>query len=329
MKGTMRSWIAGGILLAMSAPAPADMLILQVPDWNQPNPAAYPADNLPGQLLGVDGYPDWCSPTAGGNIMGYWEDVKGAVGLADRQAFGATPNYPGTQGTWEQGLYHDGIVEMGWWMDTGGWRTWGNPFPPYRKGGTQLGSILNGLLSYAMGSWTDNDFPPPGAGGSGIVKAPYLQTAGFTQNAGNVGLAAMWLTYVNNVDAGQPVEVSFDRWVNADLNADVTVNGQTVHKYSWGNPLSEGHSVVGAGYLDLTPQSFDGDEWFICQDGWGTTPQYVAVPVDAKWTQNDYITAVPEPSGTVLLGLSAAAAMVFKHRVRRRLRAERESGRPG
>lgn len=327
MKGLINGLIVGLTLLVLAAPAPASILILQVPDWNQPNPAAYPADNLPAQQIGVDGYPGWCSPTAGGNLMGYWEDIKGAVGLTDRQAFNLTTAYPGTLGTWEQGLYHDGIVEMGWEMDTGGWRTFASPFPPYRPGGTQLANILQGLLTYAAGSWTDNDY---GAGvGSGIVKVAFSNTVGFTENSGTIGLAAMWSSYVNNIDASHPVEVSFSRWVTNDLNADVTVNGQTVHKYGWDVPSSEGHSVVGVGYLDLTPQVYNGDEWFIVQDGWQSTPQYVAVPVDAIWQQNDYITAVPEPSSTVLLVMGVVAAMFLKHRVRGLLMAGMESKRVG
>lgn len=306
--------VLGATILLLAVSARADSLILQVPDWNQPNPVEYPGNNLPAPIGGVDAYPGWCSPTAGGNIMGYWEDVRGCFGLTDRKAFPQTTAYPGTLATWEQGLYHDGIIEMGWQMDTGGWRTLGGPFPPYSPN-TLLVNILPGLLSYAKGSWTDNDVPVPGSGGTGIVKIPYLQATGFTENTAFVGLAAMWASYVNNIDAQHPVEVSFDRWVNADLNIDVTVNGQTVHKYSWGNPLSEGHSVVGVGYLDLTPQVFNGDEWFICQDGWGTTPQYVAVTVvQGIWQQNDYITAIPEPSATALLVMGVVMMILVLNR---------------
>lgn len=307
--------------------------ILQVPDWNQPSPANYPADGLP-----AGGYPNWCSPTAGGNLMGYWEDVNGCVGLTDRQAYNAGPGYPGTAGTWEQGLYHDGMIEMGWFMDTGPWATKlpAPVFPPGGGGGTPLGNILPGLLNYATGSWTDNDYPlpPPPPSGTGIVKVPYPNTAGFMHNQmmvaqGQITRAQMWATYCGEIDAARPVEVSFDNWVNPAIflgNAIVTradMQTITAEKYPW-DLTTDPHSVVGVGYIDLTPLVFmdDGiDELFVCQDGWpgpgaggGGTGQYVAVPLDFKWLQNDYITNVPEPATMSLLVLGGLAVLRRRRR---------------
>lgn len=75
--------VSVAVLLAWAAPAALGQLpgnlVLQVPDWNQPG------------NHGAGGYPNWCSPTAGGNLMGYWEDVMGKTGLTDRQAFPAGP----------------------------------------------------------------------------------------------------------------------------------------------------------------------------------------------------------------------------------------------
>jgi hypothetical protein len=250
--------------------------------------------------------------------MGYWEDVKGCVGLTDRQAFAASPAYPGTAGTWQQGLYHDGIIEMGWHMDTGGWQTPPvGPFPPF-AGNTMVVNIFPGLLSYAKGGWTDNSYPVPG-GGTGIVKVAYPQPNGFfeTSMAGRnpTPLATMWASYKNQIDLGHPVEMSFDRWVALDTQNTVTVNGQTVHQWTWAaQPLSEGHSVVGVGYFT----DLQNNDWFICQDGWSTTQQYVGVPVNyAVWVENDYITTVPEPATWTLVIVGILCLIGMSRRARR------------
>lgn len=88
------------------------------PDWQQPNDPA--AGNLPG-------YPSWCSPTAVANAFGWWEDAKAATGLTDGMLFPATtaappagsPLAPGGPPT--ERLWQDGTIELGWYMNTGGW----------------------------------------------------------------------------------------------------------------------------------------------------------------------------------------------------------------
>jgi len=276
-------------------------LVLQVPDWNQPS------------VYGVNGYNQWCSPTAGGNLMGYWNDVKGCAGLTDGQAFNLTPAYPMTAATWQQGLWHDGTVEMGWMMDTGPWQTipGGPAFPPNTWAGTPLANILPGLLNFAQGSWTDNSYGP--SLGTGIVKTAFPNTTGYTDNVGAIGhgltFAQMWTDYRTEIDAGRPVECSFVEWVDANLPGEiVAIDGfvQQATKYPWTG--GEPHSVVGVGYIDITPGYQGGnDEWFVCQDSWSTTVQYVAVPLDAMWKQNDYVTFVPEPATLSLLALGGLA----------------------
>ncbi len=276
----------------------ADNLILKVPDWNQPS--AY----------GVNGYPDWCSPTSGANIMGYWEDEKACGWLADRQAYPNSPAYPGTLATWEQGLWHDGTIEMGWFMDTGNWNTNVGPFPPL-VGGTASGNIATGLVNYAKGSWTDNDYPPPPGvpnPGSGIVKTAFQNAAAATHdyinqifNLHTLTWSRMWDTYVTEINSGHPVEVTFETWVNTfNPPTHGNVNGQDVEFYPWGTVAP--HSVVGVGFIDPDPNNLTfNDEYFICQDTWQSTGRYVAVPLAVgKWLQNDYIWPIPQ--GNIWVG---------------------------
>jgi hypothetical protein len=310
MRQLLQGLMAVSFVLMLAALAQADAtggLITGVPDWNQPNDYGPPPP--PG------GYPGWCAPTAGANIMGYWEDQKGCVGLTDRQAFANSPAYAGMAGTWQQGLYHDGMIEMGWFMNTGGWNQQ-NPLQsaPF-AGGTNLNMIGIGLLAYANDAHADPT--------SGLVKVAYQNAVSFMEDT-NTPLATMWATYTNQINVGHPVEASFDQWVDtANYLGLITVPGTGVdaEKYAW--KTSEAHSVVGVGYIDLTP-GFNGDEWFVCQDGWPAqgvvhpfrTGQYVAVPVDGHWMQNDYI-VVPEPSMIVLLMTGGISLMIYGWRRRK------------
>jgi autotransporter-associated beta strand protein len=273
-------------------------LILNVPDWNQPS--AY----------GVSGYSQWCSPTAGANVMGYWEDVLGKVGLTDRQAFSSSPSYPGTTLTYQQGLWHDGMIEMGWMMDTDKWQSMAPPltFPPSSQAGTLISNIAAGLLSYATSSWTDNNYAPPGgtpSQGTGIVKASCTSlttstdnVTQITQSVPTLTWAQMWNNYTVEIKAGRPVVVSFTMWVNDKGDTtDWSIDNftQIIKSYEGFPEDPTGHSVVGVGYIDITPgfQNNGTDEWFVCQDGWDSTAPYVAFPLDSRWSQNDYVKPVP------------------------------------
>ncbi len=291
-------------LIMMCSPVSASPgnLILQVPDWNQPDNTGAP----------VGAYPQWCSPTAGGNLMGYWEDVMGCTGLTDGAAYPLpAANYPANAGTWQQNLFTDGIIEMGWFMDTGGWQSVPQPFPPFSGSGTQLPNIGLGLVAYAQGSWTD-----PSAGG--LTKTAYPNISTGMDAKGMIPLsltyAQMWQNYVTEIDAGRPIECSFYVWVNTAAPGPIMsldgFSGITIETYAWG--ATDPHSVVGVGYVDITPGIFknDGtDEWFICQDGWNTTGQYVAVPLDGNWLQNDYVYDVPEPMTIALLAVGGMAML--------------------
>ena len=252
-------------------------LILNVPDWNQPS--AY----------SIGPYMEWCSPTAGANIMGYWEDTMGRTGLADGQTFSKSPAYPVTAGTWQQGLWHDGTVEMGWLMDTDGWRTDPNrTYPPSTWGGTDRAkNIAPGLLNYATSSWTNQ--------GTGIVKAAYPDTMVIRQDGMNTNFGTMWNNYKAEIDAGRPVLVSFNGWVNPDgiRFSDSYISGINQPIENYYDFQNGGHSVVGVGYIDPNPDSIDGDEYFVCQDNFSTTGRYVAMRLgtsgDTPWLQCVYV----------------------------------------
>jgi hypothetical protein len=270
------------LLFAPAVQAVPGNLVLSVPDWD---------------ITGIAGYPNWCAPTAGGNLMGYWEDVNGRTGLTDRQAEPNGPGHANNPGTYKQGLYRDGQIEMGYHMGTQGWANPNLQFPPNTSFGTNTAAIAPGLKAYAKDAYVD-----PGA--AGIQKVAYDITTGIDSKPAT---AVMWQTYTGEIDASRPALCSFDKWVNTGslLNPPTwtldTFPNQTLERYAW-DLNTDPHCVVGVGYVDQTA-GFQGDgidEWFICQDGWSTTGQYVAVPVDTMWQQNVYVFSVTEaPTGVI------------------------------
>jgi len=292
------------LVFACGAAGWADNVVLNVPDWNQPDNYA------DGVKLFVGDYPNWCAPTAGADVMGYWEDVQGHVGLTDRKNFYTdvpnSPAYPATAGTWQQGLWHDGTIELGWHMDTGSWQSGPKPFPP-KAGFTPTNLIAPGVMSFASSAYVD---------ATGITKVAHANAVVNTENAGQpaVNLASMWPNYTAEIDAGRPVICSFLDWVNwQNLTGtqNLNIGGQvvTVEFYPWAGNVGD-HSVAGVGYIDATPAVYNGDEFFIAQDTWSTTGQYVAVPVDNMWFQNDYVdfvtgNPIPEPGSALWLLLGA------------------------
>ncbi len=318
--------LVGMFLLCLVAIVRADSnLILHVPDWNQPADGYFDLNGIfipytDGNGNRINSYPGWCGPTAGADIMGYWEDVMGRNGLADGYSNinvvypGPTTNTPSfptnppNVGTWQQGLWHDGSVELGWFMDTDGWRTT-KPlsFPPAQGGqfGTDIDKVGPGLLAYAAASWTDNCYPSgiPNSG-TGISKTAYPNTTVLVHKRSQMAdpnspltWDQMWTAYQAEINAGHPVEIGFDHWLRPwqrgnDMLITKGSTTYTIETYAW-EPTSDGHLVVGVGFIDPTPDIFNGDEYFVCQDNWPGGPagtgQYVAVPVDAYWQQNVYL----------------------------------------
>jgi len=277
------------VLAGMASVAQADKVILSVPDWNQPT------------TYGVAGYPSWCSPTAGACLMGYWEDVLAKVKLTDAKVFPLSPPYAANPATYQQGLWNDGTVEMGWYMDTGSWQTNNGPYPP-NVGGTQSPNIGPGAVAYAGAGWVDP--------GTAIVKTAYAASTWK-----DVLLSPqMWSNYCGEIDNNRPVLVSWDNWVS-NMTGVVNINGTPVELWNLGGGTSGGHTVCGVGYYDPTPLAiWSGDERIIAQDNWNTTGQYVAVLVGGgAWTQNDYIN-VPEPATLSLLALGGLALLRRRNR---------------
>ena len=298
--------LIGAFLLSLNPTVQADPgnLITTVPDWNQaadgykdPNGIFIPYTDGFGSL--ILSYPNWCGPTSGANIMGYWENnpvifngnqVGLRAGIADGKNFYTdNPNSPpfpapapGTRGTWQQGLWHDGQIEMGWFMNTQSWRTnmplsFPPAMPPFGGGGTDNEKIGSALVSYAAAYWTDNEYPPGNPSpGTGIVKKGYPNTIAFSDIYG--GAPNMWDNYKAEIDAGRPVEVTFKHWVNtlqpgAIMYIDPVdpLHEHPVETYQW-DLTCDPHAVVGVGYIENT-----NGNWFVCQDNWSTTGQLVAV----------------------------------------------------
>ena len=228
----------------------------------------------------------------------------GCTGLSDgtlHTAVPPSPAYPGTAGTWQQGLWHDGTVELGWHMDTSNWKSNNGPFPPGGLGMTLLPMIGMGIQLYSSSGYNDI--------GTGITKTSYPN---ISQGIDLLGTAAgtVWANYTAEIDAGRPALVSFDCWVAAVVGNDNTFPGITIPRYSW-NFSSIGHTVTGVGYLDYTPgfQNSGVDEWFVVHDTWGNTARYVAVPIDDMWKQTDFVYDVPEPGLITLLMIGSVALL--------------------
>lgn len=274
----------------------------RMPDWQQPTDPA----------VSVWGYPNWCSPTAVANVFGWWEDAKGAASLTDGWLSPLTrenpPGAPLQAGLWKEKLWQDGTIELGWYMNTGGWQS-NNPQVPGLTG-TTFANVSSGAVAYAKTAWEDGV----------VVKTAFPNTTSATYAVGAEGqtASAIWDDYKNAIDSGLPVIVSWSDWVNTGTgqswDSEQVPDGEDYEEYSdiwtydWLGGGAIGHTTTGVGYIDVTGEM--GDEWLIVHDNWSATQTKVAVPlwdtyIDddiyiTNWIQNDHF-FVPEPASVLLL----------------------------
>lgn len=341
------------LLLVLGTALAAPVTIPNVPDWHQPQMYAAPNGNFvqppdgpPGPPAGPPGVMDWCTPTAAANVMGWYEDTQGAVfsGAGDGIAYPNTlpagyPNNDTNAGApdnlpdYQQNQWNDGSVEMGYYMDTRGWKTntnqWGTSRPNV-PGGIQayLGQYLPGTV------WQVWNYDMAAGGQQAQGYNDYL----------NGGLAptfpAMGVVPNNGVAdaAPEPVLVCWDAWINAQ--AGPTLNAHGITWYDWTQPVGPAHCVTGVGYAT----NFDPDgpgpwpqtDWVICYDNWRSTPpagfpnlmavpylQWVVggqPPLGTLWQANTHIeyvglaSEIPEPATMTMFALGVLAVLRRRRR---------------
>ncbi|HUU33040.1 MAG TPA: hypothetical protein VMW48_03195, partial [Vicinamibacterales bacterium] len=281
-----------------------------VPDWDQPYCYVPPGADPNPPPVNTDPFDNWCSPTAAANLFGWWEDssaITGIVltGLTDRQAWNGTTAYANNAAAplWQQGLWHDGTAELGWYMDANQWAS--NPAAngwPNQGTGTAFNAIGPGAVIYAGTAWADAT--------SGLQKNAYTFNHRPFALGGGVTPAQAWADYIADISAGIPLLVSFDYWVDPDSEVDL---GEEVYRYDFEALGGLGHTVTGVGFIDPNPNMMDGGEMFVVHDNWSTTQTNVAVPLwvfwtgdpisstPAPWLRNDHFAYVPEPGLLLLL----------------------------
>lgn len=316
--------------------------IAGVPDWNQPLDYNLAPDSfvqpLDGPPFGApNGVANWCTPTAGSNMMGWFEDQQGYAGLADGIAYNAVPNrcqpYPNldTGGglvdlnpDWQQNQWLDGTIEMGFQMDTQGWASggaghFGTSF------GANVADCPGGLLAYLnlyypAVQWTAwqydiwNDGTLNGAGAKASSWDDYLD--------GGCSTVIPALATVPNDGVrhnSSPVLVTVDKWVDPNAQAPHKYDDQqgTVW-YDWNTATSGAHTVIGIGYaINYDPDGagvgLPASNWLIAHDGWGNTPTDVAVPWDAVFMNNIWWAnthAIPEPATLAMLLIGGFALLL-------------------
>ena len=170
---------------------------------------------LPGALAGItviQNVPDWNQP-----YDGY---------LADPNP--PTPN-PAPPPTWQQGLWHDGNIELGWYLDTNDVDLAKYVMPPDGHLGTWLTDIAPGLSAYGGGAWVDPS--------SGIQKigSPNYTTNAWSVNPANLGNSTPWTDFVAAINNGRPTLIDFDIWFPVNPRYDPSYPEVDMF-YDWGMP---------------------------------------------------------------------------------------------
>ena len=349
---------ASVVLVGAAAVVGAPVTIPNVPDWNQPQTYpgfVQPPDAPPGKPpAGPVGVAEWCTPTATANVMGWYEDTQGPTfsGMGDGIAYpntlvGGYPNNdtnianPGVADglpDYQQGQWNDGSVEMGYFMDTQGWKTGAALWGTLR--GNVPGGIQAYLAQFLPGTvWQVWNYDMLAGGNVAQGYNDYL-------NGGTAPtVPPMAVVPANGVaDATpEPVLVHWDAWINPNIGP--TLNAHGITWYDWTQPIGPGHTVTGIGYAtNFDPDGVAGPwpqtDWVICHDTWNSTPpagfpNVMAVPYaqwivggqppqGTLWQANTHIEyvglapeGIPEP-GTVLLTAVGMATLVGYLRRRQR-----------
>ena len=259
-------------------------LIAGVPDTSQSNqPPQSPTQTIPSTVF----ITNYCAPMAMVNIVCYWDVV-----MEHANAQNVTQNVT-------DDFIPETVAEyLGYFMNT---NDTGSPDRP-SKGGGHAGTvdpeIALGTLDFVR--W-DNGNPLPSLPDASAPALP----------GGKLGydwtVTLNWTTdynlsldfYMNEIDAGRPLVVSFSYWNPKDLDIAVIdpETGETIDVFEWEvqvpgsyspNPEEQwvegiiGHAVTGVGYILGWDPDGDGnsDDYVIVHDNWPTTPINVAIPWD-------------------------------------------------
>jgi hypothetical protein len=294
------------VCLPLAASAQSSYLPL-VPDVCMP-PAA--AGGWP-----VVATPNWCTPTAGANIILYW-DAGGYAGVA------GNPAIPGKAVAYE----------LGWFMDTNDWAVADDG-----HAGTFLSDpnasgfdAVNGIRNFARWDANNTKF------GVGQLAPPGPRPAGKVGYGWGVSLilANGYANAVAEINAGRPLLTSFQHWgiVNTGQFANIGGINYPVYDFGanpgqiggideYGNPWNQdfglGHTVTTVGYFSNFILQGQNVNLLIVHDGVPAMGQGVVTPVDLAivfrgnlWNGNINIDPVPEPNtlGVILVGGIALAA---------------------
>ncbi|HTY87835.1 MAG TPA: hypothetical protein VMB80_10255 [Candidatus Acidoferrum sp.] len=249
------------ILLAMATNgfAAAKFVTGLVPDWNQPY--RYVAPNGPGPdpaPFAPNQWNDWCAPSSGANLAGYWTDGRGVP-------VGDTTNYPYSSAAWASGpswqdyladgtlnrpLFPAGALpaqttDIGWYMnanygiayDAGGGKVMGGyPFGNPQHRGTYLKDIHAGLQLFLNGRYSL---------GGGIYWKTGTRGSGFAAGTDPTGAAAVihpnaasaFGEVTSEIDTNRTLIVCFRHWnlVAAAVPPLASVGPSTTESYYAGS----------------------------------------------------------------------------------------------
>ena len=288
-------WALGSCGSLFFAPAAANAQLVTIPlapDANQP----------PANVIGVPCVDDFCTPTAGSNVIQYWDTVK---------------NHPNALGA-AAGLSTSVLSEyLSWFMATNAHRDplcsptavdqWGRTNA--RSGGlfgTNATDTGPGIFDYVRWDGAlyllEGTLPQPPLPATKSGYSWRVETTLATSYPSNTDL---FKAYQDEIDAGRPNLVSFQHW---HLNYLCTDAGTGIEYYDWlplvfgtndpgfnpnypdeselppneeWNPDNLGHATTGVGYnMGFTPPCSVAppQNWIIVHDNFSQTGTDVAVP---------------------------------------------------